>query len=109
MGKLLHDRLTIYAQRNNFYGVEHCLRWARGSPESGQMVCAWKGEPEMAKFSIRTISCMRLTSRFLLKHTLEREELPCCFLESYIKGLLRVAYLLLQTLNLTSQSSEQHG
>ena len=29
MGKLLHDRLTIFAQRNNFYGVEHCLRWAR--------------------------------------------------------------------------------
>ena len=68
---------------NKFYGVEHCLRWARGSPESGQMVCVWKGEPEMAKISIRTIGCMRLTSKFLLKHTLEREELPCCFLESY--------------------------
>ena len=26
---------------------------------------------------------MRLTSRFLLKYTLEREQLPCCFLESY--------------------------
>ena len=36
---------------NKFYGVEHCLRWARGSPESGQMVCAGKGEPEMAKIS----------------------------------------------------------
>ena len=86
MGKLLHDRLTIFAQRNNFYGVEHCLRWARVSPEpceSGQMVCAWKGEPEMAKTSICTISCKRLTTKFLIKHTLEREQLPCYFLESY--------------------------
>ena len=48
-----------------------------------QMVCAWKGEPEMAKTSICTISCKRLTTKFLIKHTLEREQLPCCFLESY--------------------------
>ena len=37
----------------------------------------------MAKTSKCAISCMRLTSKFLVKHTLEREQLPCCFLESY--------------------------
>ncbi len=67
---------------NKFYGVEHCLRLARGSPESGQMVCAGKGEPEMAKISTFAIGCIRLTSIFLMKHTLEREQLPFCFLES---------------------------
>lgn len=58
---------------NKFYGVEHCLRWARGSPESGQMVCAGKGEPEMAKSSRCVVDCIRLTSKFLIKHTYERE------------------------------------
>ncbi len=83
MGKLLHDRLTIFAQRNNFYGVEHCLRWARVSPESGQIVCAGKGESQMVKISICTTGCTYLTSKFLIKHTLARELLPFCFLESF--------------------------
>ena len=37
----------------------------------------------MAKTSIRAIGCMRLTSKFLIKLPLEREQLPYCFLESY--------------------------
>ena len=84
MGKLLHDRLTIFAQRNNFYGVEHCLRWARVFLNPGRWSAPGKeGEPEMAKTSIRAIGCMRLTSKFLIKLPLEREQLPYCFLESY--------------------------
>ena len=37
----------------------------------------------MAKISIHDTSCMRLTSNYFIKHTLEREQLPCGFLESY--------------------------
>ena len=75
MGKLLHDRLTIFAQRNNFLR-RTLLTLGEGFPESGQMVCAGKGEPEMAKISIHDISCIRLTSKFLIKLPLEREQLP---------------------------------
>ena len=75
-GSLYLPNVTIYLRRT-------LLTLGEGFPESGQMVCAWKGEPEMAKTSICTISCKRLTTKFLIKHTLEREQLPWCFLESY--------------------------
>ena len=74
MGKLLHDRLTIFAQRKQILWRRTLLTLGTGSPESGQMVCAGKGEPEMAKVSKCAISCMRLTSKFLVKYTLEREQ-----------------------------------
>jgi len=55
----------------------------KASPDSGQMVCAWKGESEMVMIRTHAKGCTPLTANFFAKHTFARELLPCCFMESF--------------------------